>query len=92
MEAKLAAIAKFCADNVGGFSLACGLCEGVPCWTAVINPGGASSEGCLLATGSTPEEAIDKLIAECRIEVAEAPANGGVAPELQKAADEGMGC
>lgn len=93
MEAKLAAIAKFCAENEGYLLLVCHGHDGH--WSSRCNFGREAPDspmcgGSAIGTGDTAEEAIDGVLSDLKLEVA--PSNGGVAPELHKAADEGMGC
>lgn len=71
MEAKLEAIAKFCAANEGTFALGHGQ-KGE--WSAMLNfgreaPDSPMAGGSALGSGKSAEEAIDGVIAEARIEV-----------------------
>jgi len=73
MQAKLAAVEKFCVENEGAFSLGFGL-RGGPHWSAMLNfgreaPDSPMAGGSALGSGDTAEEAIDGVIGEARIEV-----------------------
>ena len=71
MEAKFAAIAKFCAANEGTFALGHGQ-KGE--WSAMLNfgreaPDSPMCAGSAIGIGDTAEEAINGVIDEAKIEV-----------------------
>lgn len=76
IDNQLAAVAKFCRERNGAFSLGFGL-RGGPHWSAMLNfgeetPGSEMAAGSILGSGSTPEECLASLIDEGKIEVADA--------------------
>jgi hypothetical protein len=75
MEAKLAAIAKFCAEHEGTFALGIGQKGG---WSAMLNfgreaPDSPMAGGSAIGAGDTALEAIDGVISEAKIEVGPDP-------------------
>lgn len=93
LEDKLAAIAKFCAEHEGTFSLGFGM-RGGPHWSGMLNFGREAPDspmvgGSALGSGDTAEEAIDGVIDEARIEVAEPPKP--LPPDLSGPGNKGEG-
>lgn len=73
LENQLAAIAKFCRDKDGVFSLGYSQTGG-PHWSAMLNfgqeaPDSPMAAGSILGSGATPEECLASLIDEGKIEV-----------------------
>jgi hypothetical protein len=90
MESKLAAIAKFCAENEGSFSLVCHGRDGH--WSSMCNFGREAPDspmvaGSALGSGDTAEEAIDGVVSDLKLEVVDAETARDAA-----AAEEGAGC
>jgi len=75
LENQLAAIAKFCRERDGVFSLGYSQTGG-PHWSAMLNfgeetPGSEMAAGSILGIGDTPEECLASLIEEGKIEVSD---------------------
>jgi hypothetical protein len=72
MEAKLAAIAKFCAENEGTFSLVCHGRDGH--WSAMLNFGREAPDsemvaGSAIGSGDLAEGAVDGVVSDLKLEV-----------------------
>jgi hypothetical protein len=88
MEANLAAIEKFCAEQEGTFALGVGQRGG---WSAMLNfgreaPDSPMAGGSAIGTGDTAAEAVAQVVEEAKIEVPKT-----LPPELDGPGNQGEG-